>query len=687
MNFLIAVSGRVLRGTLPWLLAFAAAPALAAPPSAEDYARRPFISDVAVSPSGMHLAMLTATANGRTQLAVMDLEPLGAPRLVAGFDDADIVNVRWVNDDRLVFDTENLHVPADDWRLWGLYAVNRDGKGGTRQLIGNDLSANTAVTSVVSRVLPRQWDFYGTVDDGSPDIIVSERVFEGWYETRALLLSRLNTVTGERRSLSTGVPDRTRRWLLDGTAQPRVITSLHGGRAEIHWRGAVDKSWTKVAEFAAYGGEGFTPWFIDAQDQLLVRAHSGRDHTALYRFDPVLKKLDPEPLLSLKGFDFNPSMVVDATTRRLLGVHFRTERGGSHWFDKDLRQVQQSIDAAMPGDRINRLWCGRCAGARFFVVESCSDRHPGEYYLFDRQALKLQRIGTARPWIDEATQGRRSFHLVPARDGLPLPVYLTHPNEAPAGEALPAVVLVHGGPWVRGHSLRWSQGAQFLASRGYRVIEVEFRGSDGYGLKHFMAGWKQWGQAMQDDLADAVTWSVKQGLVDPARVCIMGGTQDGYAAPMGYGGYAALMGPIRHPGLYQCAISFASVTDIDMMYRIGWSDLPEEWKQYGMPVLIGDRKADAEQLRAASPLQQAHRIKVPVLLAHGRLDQRVPIEHSQKFRDAAEGAGVKVEWVVYPEEPHGFRQAANEADFWTRTEAFLARSLGTSRPAEGAAAR
>jgi len=648
--------------------------ACAAPLSAEDYVRPPFIGDVAVSPQGTHLAMLTATSNGRMQVAVVDLVPLGQPRLVAGFEDADIISVRWVNGERLVFEAVNRDKAADQMRSWGLYAVNRDGKGGIRQLIAHDLDRkDTASTFIVSHVLPWQWDLYSTVDDGTPDIIVSERIYEGADDLRTMLLSRLNTVTGELRSLSTGVPDRVRDWLLDGANQPRAVTTIKDGRSTVHWRSALGQPWIPVAEFATFSNEGFTPWFIDAQGQLLVRSRVGRDTAALYRFDPLLKKMEAEPLISLQGFDLNPSMVTDSATQRLLGVHLRLEQGGSYWFDKELRQIQQSIDSAMPKDRTNRLWCGRCAGARFFVVESSSDRQPGRYYLFDRQSLKLQLIGRARPWLDEASQGRRSFHRVPARDGLPLPVYLTRPANASADQVLPAVVLVHGGPWVRGHTLRWSQDAQFLASRGYLVIEVDFRGSTGYGLKHFAASWKQWGLAMQDDLADATAWAVKEGAADPQRVCIVGGS---------YGGYAALMGPIRHPDVYRCAASFAGVTDIDLMYSIGWSDFSSEWKQYGMPVLIGDRKTDAELLRNVSPLQQAHRIKVPLLLAHGGVDRRVPIEHSRKFLSAAQNAGVKVDWVVYPDEAHGFRKPANEADFWKRVEAFLAASLGKGKSAE-----
>jgi dipeptidyl aminopeptidase/acylaminoacyl peptidase len=428
-----------------------------------------------------------------------------------------------------------------------------------------------------------------------------------------------------------------------------------------------------VADFPTFEAKGFTPAFIDAQGQLFVRSRYERDTAALYRFDPEQKTMEPEPVISLQGFDLDPVPVFDPATQRLLGLHVLMEQAGTYWFDKDLRHIQQSIDAALPEGRVNRLWCGRCANARHFVVESGSDQHPGEFYLFDRQSLRLQRIAAARPWIDPASQGRRSYHRVPARDGLPLPVYLTRPASAPAGQALPAVVLVHGGPYLRGHDLGWSDEAQFLASRAYQVIEVDFRGSTGYGLKHYMGGHRQWGLAMQDDLADAVAWTARQGLIDPGRVCIMGAS---------YGGYAALMGPIRHPEVYRCAISFAGVTDIDLMYSITWSDFSEYWKKYGMPLLVGDRDADADSLAKTSPLQQVQRIKVPVLLAHGSQDRRVPIDHARKFRSAAEKAGVQVEWVGYTGEGHGFRSPANQADYWKRVEAFLARALVPPAAAE-----
>jgi dipeptidyl aminopeptidase/acylaminoacyl peptidase len=243
---------------------------------------------------------------------------------------------------------------------------------------------------------------------------------------------------------------------------------------------------------------------------------------------------------------------------------------------------------------------------------------------------------------------------------------VTHPPGAKADQALPAVVLVHGGPWLRGVDLDWDAEAQFLASRGYRVIEPEFRGSDGYGYKHFNAGWKQWGLAMQDDLADAVQWAAREGLIDPARVCLSGAS---------YGGYAALMSPIAHPGVYRCAASFAGVTDIGLMYTVNWSDFSQAARKYSMPVLIGDLTKDAELLAKASPLMRVAEIKIPLLLAHGRADRRVPIEHAQQFTAAAWRAGVSVQRIDYSDEGHGFVKPANQADYFGQLEIFLEKSL------------
>ena len=293
---------------------------------------------------------------------------------------------------------------------------------------------------------------------------------------------------------------------------------------------------------------------------------------------------------------------------------------------------------------------------------------PSTYVLYNTQTGELNRIGEAFPGIDAARMGRQQPVRYTARDGRGIPGLLTLPPGG--GKNLPLVVLVHGGPYMRGSSWGWNPESQFLASRGYAVLEPEFRGSQGYGQAHYRAGWKQWGMAMQDDIADGARWAVAQGHADPKRICIAGAS---------YGGYATLMGLAKDGDLYRCGISWAGVTDIDLLYGGQWSfadDLPDDYKKYGMPELIGDRVKDAAQLTATSPIRQAARITQPLLLAHGAVDRRVTISHGTRFRDALKRTNQQVEWIEYAEEGHGWRAPATRVDFWGRVEKFLDRHIG-----------
>jgi dipeptidyl aminopeptidase/acylaminoacyl peptidase len=229
------------------------------------------------------------------------------------------------------------------------------------------------------------------------------------------------------------------------------------------------------------------------------------------------------------------------------------------------------------------------------------------------------------------------------------------------------VVLVHGGPWVRGRHWQWDADAQFLASRGYAVIEPEFRGSRGYGQALYRAGWRQWGQAMQDDVADALAWAVKQGHVDAKRVCIAGAS---------YGGYATLMGLVRHPDLYRCGVAWAAVTDPRLMYK--WrdgTDQSDEVRSYYYPELIGDPVTDAAMIESVTPVLLAGRVQAPLMLAFGGQDRRVPLVHGTLLREALRAAGKEPVWVVYPDEGHGWFKLENQLDFARRMDAFLAEHL------------
>jgi dipeptidyl aminopeptidase/acylaminoacyl peptidase len=654
----------MLRGLAAMSMLMGAAVATAAPPTAEDFASRPAIESVVMSPSGRRMAILMPAADGRVRLGVMDLDPVSQPRVVAAFSDANVTSVHWVNDDRLVFEAFQDGAVIRSGGA-GTFAVNHDASD-QAQLIAWNNDKVVAASAIASRVLPYGWYYRSSLDDGSDDILVVRDVRNNIGETTEIQLSRLNTRTRERRSLNLGIPEGTQRWLTDREGQPRVVVARRAGRNKVFWRAPQSDEWSELADFDPLSEPGYTPRWVDEDGSVIVTSRQGSDTQGLYRLDPKTKRIEPQALVLVKGFDLSPVLETDTKTKRLLGLHIVADRPMSVWFDVKLQALQQSIDAALPKGRTNQIYCGRCESSRFLVVLSTSDRQPGEYFLFDRGKGTLERLGASRPRIDEASQGKQTLHRVAARDGLSLPVYVTHPPGSEAQQALPAVVLVHGGPWARGASLAWSADAQFLATRGYRVIEPEFRGSEGYGFRHFKAGWKQWGAAMQDDLVDAVQWAAKQGLVDPSRVCIVGAS---------YGGYASLMAPIVHPGVFRCAASFAGVTDINLMYDIQWSDLSEDHKRYGMPTLIGDQRKDEAMLAAASPLKRVAELKIPLLLAHGAEDRRVPIEHAQRFLNAARAAGVAIEYQEYRSEGHGFFNAGNEADYYKRLEKFLEKSL------------
>src|SRR5258708_1106715 len=225
-------------------------------------------------------------------------------------------------------------------------------------------------------------------------------------------------------------------------------------------------------------------------------------------------------MVRIEGFDCTGSVVTDAKARKILGFHFRGDARGTAWLDGYMKELQASVDKALPGT-INTISCGNCLTSKYLLVTAMSDREPPRFLLLDTSTDRLKEIAKSRPGLNPDQSGIRSFSHYKARDGLTIPIYVTLPPGNSAGPH-PVVVLVHGGPWVRGASWEWSAEAQFLASRGYAVLEPEFRGSRGYGFKLFQAGWRQWGLAMQDDLADAATWAIAKGIADPQRIAIGG---------------------------------------------------------------------------------------------------------------------------------------------------------------------
>ena len=664
--------GSVLRVVLCGLslLILRSASAQTPPPPAESFVGGGLWSRAAISPSGERLAVLMTDGKERQVLATMPLNGRPQLKVIAAYDDADIVKVLWVNDERLVYVARQPQYVLDEGG-WGTFGIDHDGSD-ARELIGLRNDNQVTGTRIERRGIPSGWTLHDNLDDGSDDVLVQRYSFSVGGELTMGGLARLNTRTARLRLLGQNVPGFATYWLLDRKGDLRVVATADKGRRALHWFQPGKEQWTRVLDQDALSQEMLSPRYLEDANTLIVEGRlRGRDTEALYSMDLRTAVVNPVPIVALDGFDTDGVLEFDTRTREVVGLHTRGARPVSLWFTERLAKVQKAVDDALPAGRVNNLVCGRCESTQHFLVFSRSDTYPGEFLHFDRAANSLRTLHVQRPGLDERTQGRRSFHRVASRDGLTLPVYVTHPSgqgptDVKGPSRLPTVVHVHGGPWVRGHDLNWDSDAQFLASRGYRVIEVDFRGSTGYGWRHFNAGWRAWGTAMQDDLADAVAWAVKENLSDPARVCVFGAS---------YGGYAALMAPIRHPGLFRCAASYAGVTDPGLLYSSNWGDMTAQSKRYSLPVLVGDPVTDASLLDAASPLKRVSELKVPVLLAYGSADRRVPREHAERFEAAAKRAGLSVETKMYFNEGHGFYVKGNHADFLRKLEDFLGRHL------------
>jgi dipeptidyl aminopeptidase/acylaminoacyl peptidase len=640
----------------------------AEPVPVADFFRSPMITSPVLSPNGKHVAAAIAGGpQGRRRLVVLNVADWSQSKLLAAFGDADVQTVHWVNDDRLVFtltDTQSAFVGQVGQ---GLYAVDRDGKAPPRRLIKRRWSNVSEASS--RRELDGSHRFVSVLRDGSNDVVVSQYVLDGRNRLDSVSLFRLDTASAGTRLLTPNAPPHVMSWAVDTHGEPRFALARDATKTRLYIKPAAAGPWTLLRELDRFdAAQVYEPLGIDRNDALyLVATDSGTgDTSSLLRVD--LRKADapPHPLVKLDGHDFRGNLVWSADGE-VLGVRHVAEEIGTHWLDPVLKKIQADVDRLLP-DTNNLIACGDCRSPATVLVWSASDRQPPRYLLYDVAAGTLKPVASSRPWIRPPTMAEREFARFAAHDGLEIPVHVTRPPNS-SGPA-PMIVLVHGGPWARAAGWNWDAESQFLASRGYVVVEPEFRGSHGYGSKLFRAGWKQWGLAMQDDVADAARWAIAKGYADPKRVCIAGAS---------YGGYSTLMGLIRDPALFRCGVQWAGVTDIALQYDQQWSQAEDEVNAWGLPVLIGDREKDAAQFAATSPLQLASKIRQPVLMAHGEFDRVVPIEQGIKMRNALRH-NPNVEWIEYPTEGHGWTLEANNVDFWNRVERFLDRHLMKSPP-------
>ena len=641
---------------------------------AELFFKHADVLDAQLSPSGMQLAITTAAGGKRVALVVVDLSPAARINRPAVFSDADVVRFSWINNNRLIFSVADLASGSgeDRYTAPGLYGVDADGSN-LRQLVARRTGAVVVVGGRSGRdALPYNHELLhvplpepGVEND---EIIVGTLVFDGRNDVTEVVPQWLNTRTGRTRFMNLKAPDGSVGWLFDSSGQARVAMVRREGRQAVHWRGPGQTDWQLLSEGNALRAP-FTPRHVDDAGNLYVTQQRGpQGYTELVRYDFERRAPADVPWVSMPGFDYAGSVLITQRGASAAGVRVETDAETTVWFDEKMKAFQELVDQRLPGT-INRISCRRCSEPDMVaLVRQFSDRHPGQLWLYTAANQQWRAVARVMSGIDPALMASVDFQRIKTRDGRDLPVWLTLPAGREPGRPGPAVVLVHGGPWVRDGYWRWSAMQQFLASRGYLVINPEFRGSRGYGQAHFEAGWKQWGRAMQDDVADAVLWAQAQGLADK-RVCIAGPN---------YGGYATLMGLVRHPELYRCGVAWVAVTDPFLMLEGSWwisDNISSEGRRFSLPQMVGDAKADADMLTSVSPVAQAERIRAPLMLAFGEADRRVPLAHGKRLFEAMQKAGREPLWVTYPDEGHTWRLPQTRADFARRMEKFLAEHL------------
>jgi pimeloyl-ACP methyl ester carboxylesterase len=644
--------------------------ACAAPlPSAEDFFKTADMRGAAISPQAQHVAiLLTVNDSGKHALAVLDTADLKHYVIVAAStEEAPIIGFRWINENRLSYSINNLR-PLDRGSI-DEFVVNRDGSA-KRHLIFGDINswgndpAFADGLSTKPRQLPMDYRLFDVPHDGSDDIIVKKDLW-GAYDPAPdhSRLFRVNTFTAHRTDLMPpGQPDHAMQWVTDAGGNPRAVTTRERNNCSTWYRQPGARKWTSIHTEECIYRQDFMPRFFDGKGQLYVSADY-QGSSALFRFDASSMQLEAKPLLSTPGFDYDGEPVFDYPGQTLLGIHIESDAPTTVWFDDAMKTLQRQVDAALP-QTVNRIACPNdCRRAPALLITAGSDRQPDQYYLYSPTTRTLIRLGETHPGIQAAQMGWRDFYHYRARDGRDIPVYVTLPPGKHEGP-LPTVVLVHGGPFLRGVHWKWNAGAQYLAVQGYAVIEPEFRGSKGYGTELHRAGLRQWGLSMEDDLADAAQWAAQQGWADPRRTAIMGAS---------YGGYATMMGLIRFPELFRCGVEMAGPSDIKLLYRYG---LMSQVKQEAMfYAAIGEPDTDGAQFDATSPLKQAARLKQPLLIVQGLDDPVVPQAHAFAMLSALRKTNDKVEWLPYPGEIHGFKYQADQIDFWKRVNAFLAKNL------------
>ncbi|MCP4690732.1 MAG: S9 family peptidase [Desulfobacterales bacterium] len=596
----------------------------------EDFFRNPAQTRFSLSPDGERIAFLKPWKN-RLNLYVREVRGKEAFR-VTDETERGVQAYVWANNHRLAYINDQ---GGDE--NWQGHAVNIDRSNPTHMELKN------VRVYLIDKLKNNDDEILIGANKRDP------KVFDAY---------RININTGEL-SLAAENPGNITRWITDNQGRLRVAVASDNLNTTLLSRE------TESEPFKPFMTTDFRsamiPLFFTFDDQLLyVSSNIGRDKRAIYTVDPKTGRYQE---LIYAHPEVDVGHLTRSRSRKIItGVYFTTHRSTGYFWDKKRKRLQEKLEQRLPGYMVELV--GSSKDGRKLLIRTYSDKSMGAWYFFDMDTRVFKKLADISPWIDETQMADMQPIRYTARDGLTIQGYLTIPKGA-APKNLPLVVNPHGGPWNRN---RWgfNPEVQFLANRGLAVLQINFRGSTGYGKAFWEAGFKQWGKKMQDDITDGVQWLIERGVADPDRIGIYG---------ISFGGYAALAGLAFTPDLYACGVDYVGVSNIFTFLNTippYWEPSRPKWMQ-----MIGDPVKDKDLLTEASPFFHADRIKAPLFVAHGANDPRVKRAESDQIVKALKERGVEVEYMVKPDEGHGFRNEENRFDFYRAMERFLARHLGS----------
>lgn len=624
----------------------------------KDYARLPQYEEVAISPTGEYLAVRAPVAEKKT-LVVLRLSDLKVMTAINPLQGEQVAGFAWVGPDRLIYSQAQsdgfLAAPG----LTGeLFAVNADGRQqkylyGYRGSPGGRFDGTKAYGAA---------DLFDILPEDPRQALISVRNF-GATERTPERIERINVYTGARTEVARAPVQGRAAFAADAQGRVRYVsvTDLDSYiNTRSWWRGADEDDWHEEAAPPGGPSESLPLGFSADGRSIYLSSTEGGDRTCLVRRD-----FDEAATRTVLACDDRGDLagVVYASDRHTpLAAVFSAGRPEIRWLDTDHpeQRVLRGLAASFGGDWVEPVSATRDGSKLVLFVRG--DRNPGDYYLYDRAKKEAQYLISQRGWIDPERMAEQRAISFKARDGHTLWAYLTLPPNRKA-EKLPLVVNPHGGPFQVRDTWGWDADPQVLASRGYAVLQVNYRGSAGYGNAHVTQAKRAWGTLMIDDITDAARYLVAQGIADGSRLCIYGGS---------YGGYAALMSAVREPDLYRCAVSYVGVFDMALFQR----DTDVSRSRTGGRYLDNWVAQTEEDMARHSPSSYIDRLKAPVMIIHGEADQRVPFTQAQALRRALDERKHPYVWLTKASEGHGFYDEANRTELYEKLLAFLDQNLG-----------